>query len=242
MKRIALWRLLYYTVLFLSQIACESDVPPEREKDGRRPIWNIAHMVNAIYQVDYYLRMGANSVEFDVEFDSEGKAMRTFHGLPCDCFRNCYRTENFIDYIDYLSQVTTPGDENFRETLVLLFMDVKLRGLSRKAKFRAGEDIARKLIKYYWKKGTPKARAYILISLPSINHLEFVESFRKVLSDNKYSSYYESKTGFDFSGNENLDFIRSALESVGITHHIWQGDGITNCLPRGTRRLWEALR
>ncbi|XP_035234228.1 dermonecrotic toxin SpeSicTox-betaIIA2iii-like [Stegodyphus dumicola] len=48
--------------------------------------------------------------------------------------------------------------------------------------------------------------------------------------------------GFDFSGNENLDYIRSALESVGVTHHIWQGDGITNCLPRGTRRLWEALR
>lgn len=51
--------------------------------------------------------------------------------------------------------------------------------------------------------------------------------------------YFHS--GFDFSGNENLDDIRSAYHSESIYSNIWQGDGITNCLPRGTSRLREAL-
>lgn len=53
--------------------------------------------------------------------------------------------------------------------------------------------------------------------------------------------HINSNIGFDFSGNEDLEYIRYAYEAVNISHHIWQGDGITNCLPRGTSRLREAL-
>ncbi|XP_035213733.1 dermonecrotic toxin StSicTox-betaIB1i-like [Stegodyphus dumicola] len=234
--------LLCYTVLLLLQIVCAQDVVQETDKDVRRPIWNVAHMVNALYQADYYLDMGANSLEFDVAFDWEGTAKYTFHGIPCDCFRSCVRYERFVPFIDYMRQLTTPGHPKFRENLVLLFMDLKIHGLTPAAKLRAGVDVATKLLNYYWEGGISKARAYILISLPSVNHLEFIESFRRTLSESKNFSYYDSKIGYDFSGNEDLDDIRNALKAIKLTDHIWQGDGITNCLPRGTTRLREALR
>ncbi|KFM78784.1 hypothetical protein X975_22829, partial [Stegodyphus mimosarum] len=145
--------LLCYTVLLLLQIVCAQDVVQEADKDVRRPIWNVAHMVNALYQADYYLDMGANSLEFDVAFDWEGTAKYTFHGIPCDCFRSCVRYERFVPFIDYMRQLTTPGHPNFRENLVLLFMDLKIHGLTPAAKLRAGVDVATKLLNYYWERG-----------------------------------------------------------------------------------------
>lgn len=67
-------------------------------------------MVNAIYQVDYYLRSGSNSLEFDIAFDWQGTAEYTFHGIPCDCFRSCLRYEHFVPYLNYMRKLTTPGN------------------------------------------------------------------------------------------------------------------------------------
>lgn len=91
--------------------------------DTRRPLWNVAHMVNALYQVDYYLNQGANSLEFDVSFDWEGIARYTFHGFPCDCFRSCFQYEDFITYIEYLRKLTSPG--NFKYYVVEVIISLR---------------------------------------------------------------------------------------------------------------------
>lgn len=222
-------------LLILFQV-CVAD----EDVDWRRPVWNIAHMVNAIYQIDYYLDMGANSVEFDIAFDNNGNARFTFHGVPCDCFRSCVRYEKIEDYLEYMRQLTAPGDPKFQEKLVLLFMDVKVKGLSSRARTNAGYSLAQKLVRHYWKNGTSDARASILLSIPSIDHMETVRGFRRGLQEAGLA-HYINKIGVDFSGNEDLNMIRSALRSTNISERIWQGDGITNCLPRGTGRLREAL-
>ncbi|KAH9367422.1 hypothetical protein HPB48_021484 [Haemaphysalis longicornis] len=72
-----------------------------------RPFFNIAHMVNSIKEVDQYLRLGANAIEADVTFQSDGTAKQTFHGSPCDCFRNCYMRENIVDYLEYIRKITS---------------------------------------------------------------------------------------------------------------------------------------
>nr|P0C2K1.1 RecName: Full=Dermonecrotic toxin LdSicTox-alpha-1; AltName: Full=Phospholipase D; Short=PLD; AltName: Full=Sphingomyelin phosphodiesterase D; Short=SMD; Short=SMase D; Short=Sphingomyelinase D [Loxosceles deserta] len=33
---------------------------------NKRPIWIMGHMVNAIYQIDEFVNLGANSIETDV--------------------------------------------------------------------------------------------------------------------------------------------------------------------------------
>ncbi|KAG8199182.1 hypothetical protein JTE90_016011 [Oedothorax gibbosus] len=238
MALLLIWTELILALTILPKIILTVD--SDEDNDSRRPIWNIAHMVNALHQVDEYLDRGANSLEFDIAFDPDGEARFTYHGVPCDCFRRCTRYEDFDTYLDYLRQLTTPGDPRFRKELILLFMDLKVSGLSQGSRYRAGEDVAKKLLENYWKKGTSIGRAYILVSLPSINHLGFVRGFRNVLQ-NKNATEYEKKIGFDFSGNEDINLIRSTLASAGINDNIWIGDGITNCLPRGTSRLVHAI-
>ncbi len=77
--------------------------------EEKRPFYNIAHMVNSIKEVDYYLQRGANAIEADVTFSPNGTAIYTFHGYPCDCFRHCTERENFVEYLEYIREITTPG-------------------------------------------------------------------------------------------------------------------------------------
>ncbi|GFT47782.1 dermonecrotic toxin SpeSicTox-betaIIA2iv [Nephila pilipes] len=236
------WWSFTFVLVLVSEHLLASDViiNVEEEKDSRRPIWNIAHMVNAVYQIDYYLDQGANSLEFDIDFDTKGIAKFTFHGIPCDCFRNCMHYEDFVTYIKHVQRLTTPDDSLFREQLVLLFMDFKLNRLNSDSLVRAGKDVAMKLLDHYWKRGNSGGQAYILISVPSIGQVEFIRSFLKTLQ-NENASNCETKIGFDFSGNEDLNAIENGVNRAGIRDRIWQGDGITNCLPRGTGRLLNII-
>uniref|UniRef100_UPI00403B3921 Dermonecrotic toxin StSicTox-betaIB1i n=1 Tax=Sicarius terrosus TaxID=571544 RepID=UPI00403B3921 len=209
--------------------------------DSRRPIWNIAHMVNDLDLVDEYLDDGANSLELDVEFSKSGTALRTYNGVPCDCFRSCTRSEKFSKYLDYIRQLTTPGNSKFRSRLILLVLDLKLNPLSSSAAYNAGADVARNLLDNYWQRGDSKARAYIVLSLETIAGAEFITGFKDTMKKEGFDEKYYDKIGWDFSGNEDLGKIRDVLESHGIREHIWQGDGITNCLPRDDNRLKQAI-
>lgn len=234
------WSFTFIIVVISKHLSASDVILKGEEKDSRRPIWNIAHMVNAVYQIDYYLNQGANSLEFDIDFDTAGIAKFTFHGIPCDCFRNCMHYEDFVTYIKHVQRLTTPDDSLFREQLALLFMDFKLNGLSSESLVRAGKDVAVKLLDHYWKRGNSGGQANILISIPSIRQIEFIRSFLKILQYENASDY-ESKIGFDFSSNEDLKEIENGLNKAGIRDRIWQGDGITNCLPRGTKRLLNII-
>ena len=74
-----------------------------------RPIYNIAHMVNSIKEIDSYLSRGANAIEADVSFSLNGTALYTFHGYPCDCFRHCTEREDIEPYLAYVRELTKPG-------------------------------------------------------------------------------------------------------------------------------------
>ncbi|KAH7943626.1 hypothetical protein HPB52_009630 [Rhipicephalus sanguineus] len=72
----------------------------------RRPIYNIYHMTNAIWQVDEGMELGANAIESDVTFDKDGTALWFYHGVPCDCFRWCQRYEEVPVLLRYLRRTT----------------------------------------------------------------------------------------------------------------------------------------
>nr|XP_042903140.1 dermonecrotic toxin StSicTox-betaIB1i-like isoform X4 [Parasteatoda tepidariorum] len=168
--------------------------------NSRRPIWNIAHMVNSLAEVDVYLNKGANALEFDVQFNSDGEALYTHHGFPCDFFRKWWMWENIDAYLDKMRNLTTPGHEEFRKELVLLFLDLKVGKLTPLSLKHASKSLANKLKDIYWKRG------------------------------------------FTFFGNEDIETISSVLHHSQVSHRIWQGDGITNWLPRCYRRLKKLLK
>lgn len=74
-----------------------------------RPFYNIAHMVNSIKEINYYIARGANAIEADVSFSPNGTALYTFHGYPCDCFRHCTEREDLEKYLSHVREITKPG-------------------------------------------------------------------------------------------------------------------------------------
>lgn len=201
------------------------------------PIWNIGHMVNALWQLDQFLDLGANAVEADISFDSQGKAIWTYHGYPCDCFRSCKKYAAVNDYLNYVRELTAPTSPKFRKEFVLLMLDMKISSLNNHLKYKAGSDVAEKIIHYLWK---GNSQLWILISFPLTTDTDFVIGFKDALKKNGYS-HMESKIGWDISGNEDLDVILREYRRLNITGSVWQGDGITNCLPRTTKRLLKAI-
>ncbi|CAN7979772.1 unnamed protein product [Ixodes pacificus] len=114
-----------------------------------RPIYNIAHMVNSKEQVSEFMEKGANAIEFDVQFYDNGTAYRTYHGIPCDCFRICTRSAEIKDYFDYIRNVTISGGK-YHGKLLLLMLDLKSSDVSTENKLSAGADIASKLMDHLW--------------------------------------------------------------------------------------------
>lgn len=86
------------------------NAPIGEELSSPRPFYNIAHMVNSIPEINYYLSKGANALEADVTFAPNGTALYTFHGYPCDCFRHCTGSEDIVNYLKYLRTITVPGE------------------------------------------------------------------------------------------------------------------------------------
>lgn len=102
-------------ILLILSVICLPHSTLVQCSHDQRPFYNIAHMVNSIKEVNYYLSRGANAIEADVSFSPNGTALYTFHGYPCDCFRHCTEMENLVKYLEYIREITSPGK-------VLLFL------------------------------------------------------------------------------------------------------------------------
>ncbi|KAG9509308.1 hypothetical protein GZH46_02177, partial [Fragariocoptes setiger] len=120
--------------------------------NSRKPIWNIAHMVNSIREIPYNLRRGANAVEADVTFANNGTPIETYHGPPCDCLRLCNQREPFIDYLKYVRVAGDPAQHSttFEPNLTLVFFDLKLWPLSQRSKANAGIKLAEVILEHLY--------------------------------------------------------------------------------------------
>lgn len=119
--------------------------------DNRRPFYIIGHMVNSIRQVKHYLDRGANALESDVQFFSNGSVSYIYHGFPCDCFRTCTYTVGMPDYLRHVRDITYPGvEDSYHEKMVLQMLDLKLGTSNNKRE--SGRDVARHVLDYLWSK------------------------------------------------------------------------------------------
>nr|AAP97091.2 sphingomyelinase P1 precursor [Loxosceles intermedia] len=235
--------MLPYIVLVLgcwSVLSQAAQTDDEERAGNRRPIWIMGHMVNAIGQIDEFVNLGANSIETDVSFDDNANPEYTYHGIPCDCGRNCKKYENFNDFLKGLRSATTPGNSKYQEKLVLVVFDLKTGSLYDNQANDAGKKLAKNLLQHYWNNGNNGGRAYIVLSIPDLNHYPLIKGFKDQLTKDGHPELME-KVGHDFSGNDDIGDVGKAYKKAGITGHIWQSDGITNCLPRGLSRVNAAV-
>ncbi|XP_075559872.1 dermonecrotic toxin LiSicTox-alphaIVA1-like [Dermacentor variabilis] len=118
---------------------------------GQRPVYNIYHMANTIWQVDEGMELEANAIESDVTFDNDGYASWFYHGVPCDCFRWCNRYEQVPALLRYLRRTTDGGI--YEKRLALLVLDLKTGSLPPDKKYVAGVGIAIELLYHLWLEG-----------------------------------------------------------------------------------------
>ena len=129
-----------------------------------RPVYNIAHMVNAVKQIDQWLGKGANALEVDVKFAYNGTPNRFHHGIPCDVGRVCGRWAHIKNYINALRDRTIPTSSKFNSHLVLVMFDVKLKNNS--ALSKAGEKFVDAILIPLYQNNPTKMK--VMISVPNL--------------------------------------------------------------------------
>lgn len=219
----------------LTTVVALLTAPQLASGSARRPIYNIYHMTNAIWQVDEGMELGANAIESDVTFDNNGTALWFFHGVPCDCARWCERYEAVPALLRYLRRTTDGGI--YEKSLALLFLDLKTSSLYSDKKYNAGVDIANKLLNHLWL-GVPAKKALnVLLCVHSVDDKELF--LGAITTIHRQRPEMIDKIGFDVSNNDELDTIGNMYRELGIEGHRWQGDGATNCFSfmRATGRM-----
>ncbi|XP_077538481.1 dermonecrotic toxin SPH-like isoform X2 [Haemaphysalis longicornis] len=248
--------------------------------DDRRPVYNIAHMVNSVVKLDKAMKQGANAVEADVTFADNGTALKLFHGVPCDCFRACEVQDQVPTFLRYVRRTTGRGGAKrqtpsrwlgtfplgtttvlwfsraratsplsqrqqynrklwntfralkdggkYRQQLALLVLDLKSGNIDSKQKYRAGVDIAEKLIENLWYGVPPWDAMDVLLSVPSVSDKEILRGVIQTIT--RFHPVMLDKIGFDISNNDKLERIRAVYRELNIGTHRWQGDGVSNCL------------
>ena len=203
-----------------------------------RPIYNIAHMVNAVKQIDQWLKYGANALEVDVTFSKYGTPKSFYHGIPCDAGRDCLRWAYIGNYINAIRERTNPNSPKFNSKLVLIMFDVKLkqkwgwwtsRRLWGKKDFnKAGKKFADTVLIPLYKNNPTKMK--VIISVPNLSQQDFITGVLQQLKTKQPA--IEKKIGFDISLEKKLkdsDEKEKALKRLGVAPgHAWLSSGITN--------------
>ncbi|XP_067130445.1 dermonecrotic toxin LspiSicTox-betaIE1ii-like [Centruroides vittatus] len=204
-----------------------------------RPVWNIAHMVNSISEIVPSLKDGANAIEVDATFNSKCQFQYTYHGFPCDCFRNCWRYAKAGHYLAELDEISNPESPKYHPNLIMVMFDLKISKLSDRCKFHAGVDMAKKLYRYIFRSGSPLK---FMLSIPTINDISFIHGFT-IESD-----YQSSGGGVKIINSIAWDISTSDVQStvktyntLNITKRRWKGEGNANCLPFSLSKLYYSI-
>jgi hypothetical protein len=206
-----------------------------------RPIYNIAHMVNAVKQIDQWLNYGANALEVDVTFSKYGTPKYFYHGTPCDVGRDCLRWAYVGNYINAIRERTNPGSSKFNSNLVLIMFDVKIkkewgwwtsrRSWGRNDFNKAGEKFADTVLIPLYKNNPTKMK--VIVSVPELSQKDFITGVLQQLKVKQPAT--EKKIGFDISFEKELKKSsekEKVLEQLGVAPgHAWLSSGITNWLP-----------
>ncbi|XP_037529457.1 dermonecrotic toxin SpeSicTox-betaIB4-like [Rhipicephalus sanguineus] len=201
---------------------------------GPRHFYVFGHMANSLEDVDNFVEQGANALEADLTFASDGTVEKFYHGGLCDCGRDCEKSAEANTYLSYLRDAVNE-DGKFAGKLQLLYIDTKTAWLSPGMKYQTGINLANTLINQLWSNGTiPSERMLnVILSVSTTINKEVLSGALDTFKRATTTSLFLDHVGFDISGYELLSIIANTYEDLGIKEHRWQGDGANNCLIGG---------
>lgn len=205
----------------------------------QRPIYNLAHMVNGEHEIYKDWVNYANAIEADLRFNSDGSPSEFYHGFPCDCGRDCFKSDDVVAYFATIKSKAQDSQHN----LALFKIDLKLSSSGISDYFSSGQKLAQVLTGseslFPPDEDVPLS---LVLSTGDLDTKDFFVGFRESIQQNRPELL--PKFGYVFSdpwSSLDVDVILNTFESIGITDNIWVGDGITNCLPRDIKRLKTLL-
>lgn len=197
----------------------------------RRPFFIIGHMVNSLHEVDVFVNSGANALEADIQFSANGTPTRVYHGVPCDCLRECTRYAAIPEYLDYLRGVTSKDGGKFNGKITFLYLDLKTSSIKSDGKYPAGRAISTYVIKHLWRKVSPSDALNVLFYVEGLGDREILKGISDSINALPNATLWRDRVGFDFGGMDSLAKVGRAFADLKIYNHRWVGSGNTNCLP-----------
>ena len=203
-----------------------------------RPFYVITHMTNTPKAVDWSESQGANAVEVDVSFASNGTPTKFHHGGVCDCL--CYSTV-FSGKRHVCSQlggftkrceanapvVTLLRKMASKRKLALIIFDSKATDLNKGAQLKAARKLMPLVEKYLFRGGF---RGSLAVGIPSRKAFSYLREMARLSLKSRYKSriYF----GIDMEngkGTEAADTMR-LLTTLPSKNRVY-GAGITTCVP-----------
>lgn len=194
-------------------------------------------MVNSVAQINEDWVNHANAIESDLSFNANGSPSKFYHGAPCDCFRTCSYESAPISHFAYIRRKAQDKSQNF----ALFWIDLKLGASGITDFYSSGQKLAEVMTSpgSLFPSGE-EVPISVLLGAEDLDQKQFFVGFRRYILSTRPELL--PKFGYDFSVTSNdVDSILNTFQEIGITQNIWIGDGITNCLLRGTTRLEEIL-
>ena len=214
-------------------------IQPSTDTGGSRlrPIYNVAHMVNANSQINEDWVNDANAIEADLTFYPDGTPKEFYHGFPCDCGRYCWNSDDPLSHFASYRQKAQDESQNF----VLVWMDFKISESGMMNYSGSGEKVAELMTRegslFPLGEDVP---INVLLGAETPDQKDFFLGFRDYISTNRPELL--PKFGYVFSGTDiGVDEILNTFEGMGITENIWVGAGNVNCLTMPIEKLRYAL-
>ena len=229
-----------YSEFFISpsgpgyQVFSSHEAPTaSRAQPGIKPqFFNIAHMVNTAQAVDWALSQGANSLEMDLRFFSDGVPLEFKHGGICDCI--CTSGDNVCRHLrggcEAVSSI--PGLLNHIATkaaqVAMIVLDSKVDdpSLSEPAQKVAGARVVQVLEQELFAKGY---RGIVLVSAPKSAYFPYLLAAVGQANQSTYKDQIYFGVDMD---NGDVDGARRTLENLwrnlGSPLSIY-GSGISAC-------------
>jgi hypothetical protein len=209
-----------------------------------RPFLNIAHMVNTDDAVDWALSQGANGLEMDMQFNSDGAPSEFRHGVFCDC--SCSRDgEHVCDHLDGYCSASAPVAGHLRHIaskslqVAAIIIDSKVDDLSKAAQAAAGAAVVQALSQELFPKGY---KGFVVVSAPKWDYSAYLLAAAAQANQSPYYRQIYVGVDQDTPFRQSIDPDKSNTLGARIAlDHLWRdvgspparvvyGSGISSCV------------
>ncbi len=198
--------------------------------------FNVGHMVNTVTAVDWAISKGANGLEVDMRFESNGKPSEFKHGAPCDC--SCWTGSNDSVCATLIFEGGCSANVGIKDLLnhiakrssqvAMVVIDSKVDDLGSTAQAAAGAAVVQVLVDELLAKGY---KGFALVSAPQWKFSPYLKAAVAKAKQSSYAKQIYVGVDQDNGGTEGARTTLNHLWQDAGTPQVLYGSGVSVCSP-----------